>query len=110
LCLIHCAGFPLLLALLPAISKLTTLPESLHVWMLGFAVPSSALALLLGRARHRGTWPLIAGGVGLTLLALGALVLLGGPLETPVTIAGSLALVFAHLANWRLRHRGHCHG
>jgi len=36
--------------------------------------------------------------------------LLGTPLETPATIAGSACLVFAHLWNWRLRHHRHRHG
>jgi len=109
LCLIHCAGLPLLLAALPALSKLIALPESFHVWVLGFAVPTSGAALLLGHRGHRARLPLVAGGVGLALLADGALVLLGGPYETPVTVAGSICLVFAHLANWRLRHRRHGH-
>lgn len=110
LCLIHCAGLPLLLAALPALSRLMALPESLHVWLLGFAVPMSGAALLLGHRRHQARSPLIAGSIGLALLALGALPLLGGPFETPVTMAGSLCLISAHLANWRLRHRRHDHG
>ena len=110
LCLIHCAGLPLLLAALPTLSKLLALSESFHVWVLAFAVPTSGAALLLGHRWHRARLPLIAGGSGLGLLAIGALVLLGGRFETPVTVAGSLCLVFAHIANWRLRHhhwRGH---
>lgn len=110
LCLIHCAGLPLLLAALPLLSKLIVLPESLHVWALGFVVPTSGAALLLGHRGHRTRLPLVAGGIGLAFLATGALVLLGGPFETPITIAGSICLVFAHLANWRLRHHRHGHG
>ena len=107
LCLIHCAGLPLLLAALPALSSLIHVPESFHVWVLAFAVPSSALALLSGRSRHRQAYPLLAGIAGLVLLATDALLLLGGPWETPVTILGSLCLAVAHVANWRLRHLHH---
>lgn len=109
LCLIHCTGLPLLLAALPALSKLIALPENLHVWLLVFAAPTSGAALFLGHRGHRAWLPLIAGGIGLALLAAGALVLLGGPFETPVTVAGSLLLVSGHVANWRLRHRGRTH-
>jgi len=109
LCLIHCAGLPLLLAALPALSKAIALPESFHIWVLGFAVPTSGAALLLGHKGHRARLPLVVGSIGLAFLAAGALVLLGGPYETPVTIAGSLCLVFAHISNWRLRHHGHRH-
>jgi hypothetical protein len=107
LCLVHCAGLPLLLAVLPALSRVVTFPESLHVWALAFALPTSATALFFGHRGHREWLPLVAGGIGLALLALGALVLLGGRFETPVTIAGGLCLVFAHIGNWTLRHRGH---
>lgn len=109
LCLIHCAGLPLLLAALPALSSLVALPESFHVWILAFAVPSSALALFTGRHHHRRAYPLMIGTTGLILLATGALLLIGGRWETPATILGSLCLAYAHIANWRLRHSGHRH-
>jgi hypothetical protein len=110
LCLIHCIGLPLLLAALPALSRLIALPESFHVWVLGFALPTSGAALLLGHRGHRAYSPAIIGGVGLALLAVGALFVSGNRWETPATIIGSACLIFAHLSNWRLRHRRHRHG
>jgi hypothetical protein len=110
LCLVHCAGLPLLLAALPALSRLIALPEQFHLWILILAIPASGTALLLGAVRHRTWRPLGAGCVGLALLSAGAILLLGGRYETPVTIMGSLCLVFAHIDNWRLRHRRHRHG
>lgn len=109
LCLIHCIGLPLLLAILPALSSLLAVPESFHVWVLAFAVPSSTLSLFTGGHHHRRAYPLMIGAAGLVLLATGALSLLGGRWETPVTIMGSLCLAYAHIANWRLRHSGHRH-
>lgn len=110
LCLIHCAGLPLLLAVLPALSRVLALPESLHLWLLAFAVPASGSALFFGFRRHR-TWSPVATGVaGLALLALGALLLEGGRYETLATVAGSLGLVAAHIGNWRRRHGGRPHG
>ncbi|HEX7851223.1 MAG TPA: MerC domain-containing protein [Sphingomonas sp.] len=109
LCLIHCIGLPLLLALLPALSSLIAIPERFHLWVLAFAVPTSALALAAGWRHHRHAYPLLVGAAGLTLLAIGALLLLGGRWETPVTIMGSLCLASAHIANWRLRHLHHHH-
>ena len=110
LCLVHCIGLPLLLAALPALSSLIPVPESFHVWILAFAVPTSALALITGWRHHRRAYPLTIGAAGLVLLAIGALLLLGGRWETPVTIMGSLCLACAHIANWRLRHVRHRHG
>lgn len=110
LCLIHCAGLPLLLAAMPVLSRVLDLPESLHLWLLGFAVPASGSALLLGFRQHRAWPPLAGGAIGLALLSAGALLLGGGRFETPVTMAGSLCLVWAHVANWRRRKGGHGHG
>jgi hypothetical protein len=110
LCLVHCAGLPLLLAALPALSRLVALPHGFHLWALGLAVPASGAALLLGMRQHRARLPLATGCAGLALLSVGALLLLDSPFEIPVTLVGTTLLVFAHLANWRLRHR-HCrHG
>ena len=108
-CLVHCVGLPLLLAALPAVATVVAVPESFHVWVLAFAVPASGIALLLGYRSHRASLPLLVGGVGLGLLAVGALVLLGGPFETLVTVIGSLTLAVSHVMNWRLRHDRHRH-
>lgn len=104
LCLLHCLALPFLLAALPAFASLFPVSETFHIWIIGFAVPTSAIALLSGRAKHRSTAPLLAGAIGLALLAIGALVLGGTAWETPVTVCGSFTLAFAHLRNWRLRH------
>lgn len=78
LCLIHCAGLPLLLAALPTLSRIIALPDYFHVWVLGFAVPTSGVALIVGIGRHHAWQPLAAGSVGIALLSVGALLLLGG--------------------------------
>lgn len=110
LCLIHCAGLPLLLAVLPALAQVIALPETLHLWLLAFAIPTSGFTLILGHRRHRAWAPLVTGASGLALLSVGALALADTPFETPLTMLGSISLVSAHIANWRARHREHRHG
>jgi hypothetical protein len=110
LCLIHCLALPLLLAALPALSRVFAVPESVHIWILAFAVPSSAIALFGGRARHGAAYPIVIGIVGLAFLGLGALPLAGTRWDTIVTVPGSIMLAIAHLTNWRLRHARHSHG
>lgn len=110
LCLIHCAGLPLLLAVLPTLTQVIALPESLHLWLLAFAIPTSSATLILGQRGHRALAPLLVGTIGLSLLAIGGLFLTRSQAETPVTMLGSTCLVFAHIANWRARHREHRHG
>lgn len=104
ICLLHCLGLPVLFAVLPVLSSALPIPASFHLWMIAIAVPMSSVALLAGRARHHATMPLSLGFFGLALLAIAAILFGETRLETPMTVAGSLALTWAHLVNWRLRH------
>lgn len=103
LCLVHCLGLPLLIAALPAIANRIDPGEGFHLIVLLFAIPTSAFALVEGWRRHRGLAPLFVGGVGLTLMAAGLAFEQWAAVETGVTVAGSLLLAGAHLANWRRR-------
>jgi hypothetical protein len=101
LCLVHCLVLPLAAALLPALGAWAR-AEWVHVLFVAIAAPLAIVALMRpahGRAAPR---PMLAlGGLGVLCLAIGAF----GPeaIDTPVTVAGSLALVSAHLWNWRRR-------
>ena len=108
-CLVHCLALPVLLAMLPTLARTINLPESLHVWILVFAIPTSLAALIAGRSRHASTWPLALGFTGLGFLALGALAFEETNVETVLTVIGSITLIAAHGGNWRLRHIGHAH-
>ena len=101
-CMVHCLALPLLAAALPALSSVLAVSEAFHLWMLALAIPTAAIALVNGRARHRVIRPLRLGSAGLVLLALGGLAF-EGLAETIATVAGSVALARAHIANWRLR-------
>ena len=110
ICLIHCAGLPLLLALLPTLSHFVAFPESLHLWLLAFAIPFSGLALVSGYRAHHLVYPLVLGSTGLLMMAIGGVILAGTRAETVLTVLGGLTLASAHICNWRLRHSGHRHG
>ncbi|HEX7655746.1 MAG TPA: MerC domain-containing protein [Sphingomonas sp.] len=109
LCLIHCLALPILLAALPALSTILSVPESIHVWILAFAIPAAGAALVTGYRRHMARYPMVMGVIGLTFMAIGAFVFAQQWLETPITVFGSITLASAHVINWRLRHRGHAH-
>jgi hypothetical protein len=108
-CLVHCIALPVLLAALPAIATIVPIPETFHIFALALAIPATGGALYVGYRRHRLAAPLLAGGAGIALLSLGVLYWGHGPLETPVTIIGSLLIAAAHAANWRLRRLSHTH-
>lgn len=105
LCLVHCLGLPLLIAALPAIANRIDPGEGFHLAVLLFAIPTSAFALIEGWRRHRGVAPLFVGGAGLALMAMGLAFENWVAVETGVTVAGSLLLAGAHVANWRRRAR-----
>ncbi len=103
LCLIHCLVLPILIAALPALAARLDLGEGFHLGVLAFALPISAVALGEGWRRHRGLTPLAVGAFGLMLLAAGLAFEDWVAVETGVTVAGSLLLAGAHVANWRGR-------
>ncbi len=106
-CLIHCLVLPLLIAVLPVLSSVLPIPEHFHLIALALAIPATAGALFAGYRRHRLAGPLIAGTIGLALLALAAIHWGETPLEMPVTVLGSIAIAIAHLTNWRFRRASH---
>ena len=107
-CLVHCLLMPLLLALLPAASRLFALPEDFHLFAFVFAVPASAVAMGAGYRHHGLAHPALFGGLGLVLLAAGMLAHERLLLETGLTVGGSLILATAHVLNWRLRLAAAC--
>lgn len=104
-CVVHCLALPLLFAALPALSQVLRLPESLHLWMVAVAIPTSASALLAG-TRGQSSRPILVGFIGLGLLAIGTTIAGETRYELPITIVGALILSTAHILNWRRRHNG----
>ncbi|MGV3480760.1 MAG: MerC domain-containing protein [Sphingobium sp.] len=105
LCLIHCLALPILIAALPALARALDLREGFHLLVLAAAIPTSAVALMAGHRRHGALVPVFTGIAGLVLMMIGALFTSRAAAETALTVAGSLLLASAHIANWRLRAR-----
>lgn len=107
LCLAHCLILPLILLLVPTLALVLTIPESFHLWVFLFAVPSSAVALWIGFRRHRRETPVLLAMAGLSLLAAGLFAAPSPQAETMLTVFGSILLSAAHVLNWRALHHGH---
>ncbi len=112
-CLVHCLALPLLILLAPALSVWFALPEGVHAAILLLALPTALVAMRDGWRRHGRSAPGLLAGVGLGLLALGLAAHQGWlglsdreAADRLLTSLGALTLAGAHLANWRLRHRG----
>lgn len=108
LCLIHCLVLPAILVALPVLATMLTVPESFHPFAFALALPTSMLAMTLGRRRHGLRWPLVVAAIGLTLLGIGAFAIESETMERAVSSVGALLLAVAHVGNWRalsLSHR-----
>jgi hypothetical protein len=90
---------------MPALGSVLPIGPAFHLAMLGVAVPASATALLSGRSHYHARWPLVAGFMGLLLLATGVLGFGETSLETPLTVVGATLLAAAHVGNLGLRRR-----
>ncbi len=103
LCLLHCLGLPLLIALLPWMAWVAPWEARIHAALLILVLPLSLWALARGCARH-GHWAVA--GVGVVALAALLLALLledwAPAMALPLTVLGSLALVASHVCNLRL--------
>lgn len=114
LCLIHCLVLPVVLGALPLLNRALVQNERIHQALAAFIVVTCGFALIPGLRCHGRPGPLGLGAIGLLLLLSAAF--LAAPLhaeawETPLTVAGGLFLVSAHLLNLRLTRRHHCcHG
>lgn len=107
LCFAHCLITPALLAVSPMLARGLLGNESVHVWLLWLTIPVSALGLWLGCKDHQDAWVIGLGVLGVSLL-VGARGVGESPLETLLTVGGSLTLVSAHWRNFRLCQSDHC--
>jgi hypothetical protein len=101
LCMLHCLALPVVLVLSPGLAAAAGYAEALHPAFGVVLVGVAAAAFVPGYRQHgrRGVLGLGVAGLALVLTGSFAHNLLGGPGETVLTVAGSLALVAAHWAN-----------
>ncbi len=97
LCLLHCIGTPVLLLLLPVLASWIG-DHWVHQGLVLLAAPATLLIVRAAGPRGQLVWLAVS---GLTLLVLAAFVPPLEPWETPITVAGSVALAGAHGWRWR---------
>lgn len=119
LCVVHCVSLPLIITLVPVLGSTQLAWETdcaaspfdfwIHATLLSAVVPIGITAWLLGYRRHHDVGVLFLGFVGVAFL-IAALIIghhwMEGQGERLLTIAGSIAMVSAHLLN---RRQCRCH-
>lgn len=98
LCVLHCLGFPLLIAVLPMLGQLGD-SHTVHVGMVMLAVPVTLYVVWSEiSARSSESFIIIAlGGLGFMVLAVSVPIL--HDFETALTLIGGTMLAGAHI--WR---------
>ena len=102
LCVVHCLALPLLITVAPFLGQFAE--GHLHAQMLVIVLPLSTGALALGFRRHRNGQIIIAGLVGMLLLALGGTVMheqFGIVADRAFTMSGAIVLAISHWFNSR---------
>ncbi len=99
LCLIHCLGTALFVAVLTTTGGVF-FGHGVHEVGLAVAVAIGVVALGGGIGRHGAVGPMLVGGVGLALMAV-ALALPHGLPEVAFTMSGVSILAVGHLLNRR---------
>ncbi len=99
ICLVHCLGTAIVLALLASAAG-PLLDPRIHEFGLGLAILLAAVALGRGVAAHRRIRPIALGVAGLGLMS-GGLMVSHGPVELALTIVGVGLLAGAHYVNGR---------
>jgi len=110
LCLVHCLASGAFVVGLSAASLAAPASHEFHIYTLAIASLLAAWALGRGWLRLRRAMPLVLGGLGLGLMAVGILPGMIGWPEVAFTVAGVSVLAVAHMLNWLGLRRLGCGG
>ena len=104
-CILHCLFMPAFLISSVTFASIQFSDELLHYSILFLAIPISLYALLSGKRNHNNNLIFIIGISGLIILFLALFSegnFYGFPLETLLTIIGSMIVISAHYKNYQI--------
>ena len=110
-CILHCLFMPAFLITSVTFASIQFSDELLHFSILFLAIPISLYALLSGKRNHKNNLIFIVGVSGLTVLFLALFSegnFYGFPVETLLTITGSMIVISAHYKNYQICQRLDC--
>ena len=104
-CALHCMFAPVIVSLYPSVITAGLRDERIHLVLLAFVIPISAISLTMGCWRHKQLPVVSLGAAGIFVLILSALLgheLGGESLEVAGTLMGSALVACSHLLNFKL--------
>ena len=110
-CILHCLFMPAFLITSVTFASIQFSDELLHYSILFLAIPIRLYALLSGKKNHNNNLIFIIGVSGLTVLFLALFSegnFYGFPVETLLTITGSMIVISAHYKNYQICQRLDC--
>lgn len=105
LCVVHCALTPLFIGYLTAMGLGVLGDEIVHKVLAIVLLAVAVFAFIPGYKRHANVAVIAAGASGVAFIVTGGLLLghfIPHGAEIALTVIGSLLLIGAHTANWRL--------
>ncbi len=111
ICALHCASFPLILAVFPSIAVLPVDDEVFHEMLVWLVLPSSVMAASIGCSRHKDLRVFLGIGLGLVIFVFTAFFghdLLGETGEKGATFVAAIILAWSHWRNFSLCRKESC--
>ncbi|WP_262696434.1 MerC domain-containing protein [Kordiimonas aquimaris] len=101
ICLLHCLAIPIAVLAAPTMTVYAPDNEWLHLPLVLFAATLGGYAMLVGKARHQQSRPIIIASIGILLLLVSlAEAQIGGLAEYLASI-GAIMMAYAHIKNMR---------
>ena len=110
-CILHCLFMPAFIISSITFASLQFTDELLHYSILFLAIPISFFALMSGKRNHNNNLVFAVGLSGLIVLFLALFMegeFYGLPLETLITLIGSIVVISAHYKNYQICQRIDC--
>jgi len=108
ICAIHCLALPIVLILFPVLGSTLLTDEQFHLLLLWLIVPTSVLAVALGRLQHPDRRVVAWIGSGVLLIGIAAFWAhehAPAWVDTALSVTGGLLLAIGHARNFRLCRR-----
>ena len=108
ICAVHCLALPIVLVAFPILGSTILTDEMFHSFLLWFILPTSIVAVALGRKNHPDKAVILLVGFGLLLILIAAFWAQDHAerwVDTALSVTGGAILAAGHLRNFLICRR-----